>query len=88
VRPEDLVPADEGAPPTVRRVVNLGHHLQVVLDCPRAGHMRMFTEKTTVLAEGQAVRLAIVRALAFYEGGTVEIGGPARPAVPARDAGG
>jgi len=87
VRPEDLVPADEGAPATVRRVVNLGHYLQVVLDCPGAGTVRMFTEKTVVLREGQDVRLAIIRALVLSDGGVTEIGGPARPAVPVRDEG-
>jgi putative spermidine/putrescine transport system ATP-binding protein len=83
VRPEDLVIGAEGAPARVRRVVNLGHYLQVLLESPGAGVLRMFTEKGVSLAEGQEVRLAIVHALAFAGTEVVEVGGPMRPAVVA-----
>ncbi len=81
VRPEDFVVGAEGAPARVRRVVNLGHYLQVLLDAPGAGALRMFTEKSASFAEGQEVRLSIAHALAFHGAEVVEIGGPMRPPV-------
>jgi putative spermidine/putrescine transport system ATP-binding protein len=84
VRPEDLVISPEGAPARVRRVVNLGHYLQVLLESPGAGVLRMFTEKGVSLSEGQEVRLGIAHALAFTGTEVVEVGGPMRPAVAAQ----
>jgi putative spermidine/putrescine transport system ATP-binding protein len=81
VRPEDLVASSEGLPATVRRVINLGHYLQVLLDAPGAGALRMFTEKSALFFEGQEVRLGVVHALAFHGAEVVEIGGPMRPSV-------
>lgn len=83
VRPEDLMISREGAPAKVRRVVNLGHYLQVLLESPGAGVLRMFTEKSVSLSEGQEVRLGIARALAFAGTEVVEIGGPMRTSVAA-----
>jgi putative spermidine/putrescine transport system ATP-binding protein len=81
VRPEDLVVSPKGAPARVRRVVNLGHYLQVLLESPGAGVLRMFTEKSASFSEGQEVHLEIAHALAFYGTEVVEIGGPMRPSV-------
>jgi putative spermidine/putrescine transport system ATP-binding protein len=83
VRPEDLVISPDGAPARVRRVVNLGHYLQILLDSPGAEGLRMFTEKGASLSEGQEVRLGIAHALAFVGSDVVEVGGPMRPAVAA-----
>ena len=87
VRPEDLIVTPDGGAATVRRVVNLGHYLQVLLECPGAGLLRMFTEKGAAFTEGQALRLGIVRALAFHDAEVVEIGGPMRPSLAASDRG-
>jgi hypothetical protein len=81
VRPEDFVVGAEGAPAIVRRVINLGHYLQVLLDSPGAGVLRMFTEKSASFSEGQEIRVGIAHALAFHGAEVVEIGGPMRPSV-------
>jgi putative spermidine/putrescine transport system ATP-binding protein len=81
VRPEDLVASPEGVPAIVRRVINLGHYLQVLLDSPGAGVLRMFTEKSASFSEGQEIRLGIAHALAFHGAEVVEIGGPMRPSI-------
>jgi putative spermidine/putrescine transport system ATP-binding protein len=81
VRPEDFVVGAAGALARVRRVVNLGHYLQVLLDAPDAVVLRMFTEKSASFSEGQEVRLGIAHALAFHGAEVVEIGGPMRPSV-------
>jgi putative spermidine/putrescine transport system ATP-binding protein len=81
VRPEDLVARPEGVPATVRRVINLGHYLQVLLDAPGAGVLRMFTEKSASFSEGQEIRLGIAHALAFHGAEVIEIGGPMRPSI-------
>jgi len=83
VRPEDLVVAPDGVPVEVRRVINLGHYLQILLECPDVGTLRMFTQKGGPLAEGQRVQVRFARAVAFRESEVVEIGGPMRPAVAA-----
>ncbi len=83
VRPEDLVVSPQGAPARVRRVINLGHYLQVLLESPGAGVLRMFTEKGAAFAEGQEVQLGIAHALAFSGTEVVEIGGPMRPSMAA-----
>jgi putative spermidine/putrescine transport system ATP-binding protein len=83
VRPEDLVMSPEGAPARIRRVINLGHYLQVLLDSPAAAGLRMFTEKSVSLSEGQEVRLDIAHALAFAGTDVIEVGGPMRPSVAA-----
>jgi len=83
VRPEDLVPDPQGAPARVRRVINLGHYLLVLLDGPGVPSLRMFTEKGASFSEGQEVRLRIARGLVFCGPEVVEIGGPMRPSVVA-----
>jgi len=83
VRPEDLVVDSQGAPVRIRRVINLGHYLQVLLDCPGVAALRMFTGKGAVFTEGQEMRLGIARGLAFYGTEMIELGGPMRPAVAA-----
>jgi len=83
VRPEDLVLDPAGAPVRVRRVVNLGHYLQVLLECPGVAPLRMFTEKGASLEEGQGVRVRISRALLFSGPDVAELGGPMRPPVAA-----
>ncbi len=84
VRPEDLLVSPQGAPTRVRRVINLGHYLQVLLDSPGTGTLRMFTEKTVSFSEGQEVRVDVAHALAFCGTEVVEIGGPMRPSVAAQ----
>ncbi|HLN13266.1 MAG TPA: ABC transporter ATP-binding protein [bacterium] len=86
VRPEDLAVDAAGAPMQIRRVINLGHYLQVLLDCPGVGELRMFTPKDAALTEGAPVSVRLVRALAFRDSEMIEIGGPMRPAVAAPDA--
>jgi putative spermidine/putrescine transport system ATP-binding protein len=83
VRPEDLVLDPAGAPVRVRRVINLGHYLQVLLECPEAGTLRMFAGKGAPLAEGQEVGARIARALVFCGAEVAELGGPMRPPVAA-----
>jgi ABC-type Fe3+/spermidine/putrescine transport system ATPase subunit len=81
VRPEDLVVDAEGVPVRIRRVVNLGHYLQVLLESPATGTLRMFTDKGGSFVEGEDVRLRIARGLAFCGPEVVEVGGPMRPSV-------
>ena len=83
VRPEDLVVDPEGVAVKIRRVINLGHYLQVLLESPAtaAGTLRMFSDKEGTFAEGQDVRLWIARGLAFHGAEVVEVGGPMRPSV-------
>ena len=83
VRPEDLILDPQGAPARVRRVINLGHYRQVLLDSPGAGPLRLFTGKDAAFAEGQEVRVRVARALVFHGASVVEVGGPMRPAVAA-----
>ncbi|HEV2358527.1 MAG TPA: ABC transporter ATP-binding protein [bacterium] len=80
VRPEDLV-VDPAAPPAqVRRVINLGHYLQVLVDVPGAGMLRLFTDKHQTLGEGAMIGVGLVRALAFKDDESAEVGGPMRSA--------
>ncbi len=81
VRPEDLAVDPDGVPARIRRVINLGHYLQILLDGPEGALLRMFTEKGEVYTEGQEVGLRIARALAFRDAEVIEIGGPMRPSV-------
>ena len=83
VRPEDLVLDPRGVPARVRRMVNLGHYLQILLEAPDGSVLRMFSDKGTLLTEGQMVGLQIVHALAYHDTQMVELGGPMRPAVAA-----
>ena len=85
VRPEDVVPSPDGVTMPIRRVINLGHYLQVLLECPGIGHLQMFASKNAQLNEGQQVSVRLVRALVFRDSEVVEIGGPMRPAVAVRD---
>lgn len=79
VRPEDLVADPAGAPVHVRRVINLGHYLQVLLDSPETGTLRMFAEKGASFGEGHTVNIRIVHALVFRGSDVLELGGPMRP---------
>jgi putative spermidine/putrescine transport system ATP-binding protein len=83
VRPEDLISDPQGAPARVRRVINLGHYLQVLLDSRGAAPLRLFADKGAAFAEEQEVRVGVARALVFHGGAVVEVGGPMRPAVAA-----
>jgi putative spermidine/putrescine transport system ATP-binding protein len=89
VRPEDFVVDPAGAAARVRRVINLGHYLQVLVDMPDAGELRLFTDKQQALVDGDDVRIRIARALVFRGGESLEIG-RAEPAaeVRARSTGG
>jgi len=83
VRPEDLVIDPAGAAARVRRVVNLGHYLQVLAEVPGAGEVRLFTDKQRTVAEGAEIGVRIVRALVFGAGEPVEIVPPAGRSAPA-----
>jgi putative spermidine/putrescine transport system ATP-binding protein len=89
VRPEDFVVDPAGAAARVRRVINLGHYLQVLVDMPDAGELRVFTDKQQALVDGADVRVRIARALVFRGDESLEIG-RAEPAaeVRARSTGG
>jgi putative spermidine/putrescine transport system ATP-binding protein len=83
VRPEDfLMQTGVGAADAqVRRVVNLGHYLQVLVDVPSAGTLRLFAGKDAAPAEGAAIGVRIARGLFFKDGEPVEIESEGRPAV-------
>jgi putative spermidine/putrescine transport system ATP-binding protein len=74
VRPEDLVIDPAGAAAHVRRVMNLGHYLQVIVEVPGVGTVRLFTDKEKAPAEGEEIGLRITRGLAFADGEPVEVG--------------
>ncbi|HEV2281797.1 MAG TPA: ABC transporter ATP-binding protein [bacterium] len=74
VRPEDLVIDSAGAAAHVRRVMNLGHYLQVLADVPGVGVVRLFTDKETPPGEGREIGVRIARALLFKDGRPVEVG--------------
>ncbi|HET7379364.1 MAG TPA: ABC transporter ATP-binding protein [Gaiellales bacterium] len=76
VRPEDLVVDPEGPAAHVRRVMNLGHYLHVIVDVPELGTVRLFMDKDEAPAEGREIGLRITRGLAFADGGPVEVGEP------------
>ncbi len=69
-RPEDVkfVYGDAGIPAQVRRVVNLGHYLEVTVDCPGLGPIKVFTDGERPMAEGQTLRLHLRRILVYDEG--------------------
>ena len=75
VRPEDLVIDPAGAAAQVRRVMNLGHYLQVLADVPGVGTLRLFSGKEAPPAEGAAIGIRITRGLVFMDGQPVEVGG-------------
>jgi len=68
-RPEDVQLADgaEGIPATVRRVVNLGHYLEVTIACPGLDPIKVFTDGRRAMAEGQALRFQLRRILIYDE---------------------
>jgi len=69
-RPEDVtfVDTDAGIPAEVRRVVNLGHYLEVTVDCPGVGTVKVFTDGQRPMAEGQGLHIHLRRILAYAEG--------------------
>jgi len=80
VRPEDLVIDPAGPSAQVRRVMNLGHYLQVLADVPGAGTLRLFVDKEDAPAEGAAIGVGITRGLVFTDGEPVEVKGTVGPA--------
>jgi len=85
VRPEDLAiePAGTAAAAHVRRVINLGHYLQVLVDVRDAGTLRLFVGKEAPPPEGATIGIRVVRGLLFNDGEPVEVEGE-RPAVVTR----
>jgi len=69
-RPEDVtvVDTDAGIPAQVRRVVNLGHYLEVTVDCPGVGTIKVFTDGQRPMAEGQHLHVHLRRILVYAEG--------------------
>ncbi|HEY6103813.1 MAG TPA: ABC transporter ATP-binding protein [bacterium] len=87
VRPEDVTFAGEGQgiAGQARRVVNLGHYLEVVVDCPGLGSLKVFTDGRRAVAEGQALTLFMRHLLLYDEGVNIaEIGTPQFTRVPAQ----
>ena len=74
VRPEDLVIDPAGPAAHVRRVMNLGHYLQVLADMPGVGAVRLFTDKDAAPAEDREIGIRVTRGLAFADGEPVEVG--------------
>jgi putative spermidine/putrescine transport system ATP-binding protein len=87
VRPEDvrLVDSDDGLPALVRRVVSLGHYLEVTAENPDIGAIKIFTDGQRRVAEGEHLRLALRRLLLYVEGSdVVEETTPQISSVPVR----
>ena len=78
VRPEDLLIDPAGEAARVRRVMNLGHYLQVLAEVPGAGTVRLFTGKEEAPEEGREIGIRIGRALVFKDGQRVEVGDAGR----------
>ncbi len=88
-RPEDVQLADgsEGIPATVRRVVNLGHYLEVTIECPGLDPIKVFTDGRRSMAEGQALRFSLRRILIYDEEMDItEIEAPRLISLPASEA--
>jgi putative spermidine/putrescine transport system ATP-binding protein len=81
VRPEDLVLDAAGAAAHARRVINLGHYVQILVDVPGAGTLRLFTAKGREPAEGAAIGVRLLRGLVFKDAESVEVGSARPPAV-------
>ena len=80
LRPEDLViDAAAVAVAQVRRVINLGHYLQVLVDVAGIGTLRLFADKESAPPEGAPIGVRVVRGLVFRDGESVEVGGTALP---------
>jgi putative spermidine/putrescine transport system ATP-binding protein len=69
-RPEDVkfMEGDAGIPAQVRRVVNLGHYLEVTVDCPGLGLVKVFADGQQPVIDGQRVSLFLRRILLYAEG--------------------
>ena len=69
-RPEDVTVADgtAGIPAQVRRVVNLGHYLEVTVDSPGIGAIKVFTDGQQPMTEGQHLHVHLRRLLVYAEG--------------------
>src|SRR5207302_5217495 len=69
-RPEDVTVADgtAGIPAQVRRVVNLGHYLEVTVDSPGVGAIKVFTDGQQPMTEGQHLYVHVRRLLVYAEG--------------------
>ncbi len=88
-RPEDVtfVDGDAGIPARVRRVVNLGHYLEVTVECPGLGPIKVFTDGQRPMAEGQTLNVHFRRILIYDEGmNTAEIEAPRLTSLPASEA--
>ncbi len=73
VRPEDvrLLDGNDGVRARVRRVVNLGHYLEVTAENPDLGAIKIFTDGQRQIGEGQTLSLALRRLLLYGEGSDV-----------------
>ncbi|TMI74545.1 MAG: ABC transporter ATP-binding protein [Bacillati bacterium ANGP1] len=69
-RPEDVtfVDGDAGIPVQVRRVVNLGHYLEVTVDGSGVGAIKVFTDGQRPMSEGQSLNVHFRRILVYAEG--------------------
>ncbi len=87
-RPEDVTFADgdAGIPARVRRVVNLGHYLEVTVECPGLGPIKVFTDGQRPVAEGQTLTFHLRRILIYDEGMNIaEIEAPRLTSLPASE---
>jgi putative spermidine/putrescine transport system ATP-binding protein len=73
VRPEDVRfgDGDDGLPARVRRVVNLGHYVEVTAENPDLGAIKIFTDGQRQIVEGQMLKLGLRRLLLYGEGSDV-----------------
>jgi ABC-type Fe3+/spermidine/putrescine transport system ATPase subunit len=87
-RPEDVmfVEGDSGVPGQVRRVVNLGHYLEITVDCPGLGAIKVFADGQHPATDGQRLSVFLRRILLYADGTSVtEIDTPRLSRLPPAD---
>jgi putative spermidine/putrescine transport system ATP-binding protein len=88
-RPEDVtfVEGDSGIPGQVRRVVNLGHYLEITVECPGLGAIKVFADGQHPVSDGQRLSVFLRRVLLYADGSPViEIDTPRFSRLPPADA--
>ncbi len=88
-RPEDVTfgEGDSAVPGQVRRVVDLGHYIEVTIDCPGLGAIKVFTDGQHPVRDGQRLSVFLRRILLYADGTRVtEIDTPRLSRLPPADA--